>query len=106
MLSCLMHIITPGHKYTLDSHRLNGVGQYIQFVEKHAAPGDHLAETCDGTTNEELLSVLIDRLSFLNNVVPCGHNINALVSVKRALLCLNKRTAERETRGVRGIRTR
>src|SRR5688572_13292022 len=101
-----MHIVVPGHKYTLDSHRADGVKQQVQFVEMQAAPGAGLVETCDGTTNEELLSVLIDRLSFLNAVVPCGHNINALVNVKRALACLKKRSSDRQARGVQGIRVR
>lgn len=66
-----MNIITPGHRYELPNFESpeNG-GQIIQFIHKEpvdAGAGSTVLETInDGTTNEALLEVLIDRMGFYN----------------------------------------
>lgn len=57
----------------------------------------------DGTTNEAVLDVLIDRLQFLNAKFPCRENAIALTHLETALLFLEKRTRDRVKRGVEGM---
>lgn len=97
-----MKILTPGHKYALDNfEKPDSDGQIIQFIEKQPM-GPDLVTVNDGTTNEEVLAVLIDRLKFLGEKLPCRENSIAITKCEEALLWLNKRTAERKARGVEG----
>lgn len=99
-----MKILTPGHKYVAQNFENTESGQTIQFIEKEATI-DHpttLITINDGTTNEELIEVLIDRLNFLNAKFPCRENSIAITHLETALLWLNKRTADRIKRGVEG----
>ena len=109
-----MKILTPGHKYELDHFESYGLPgckvQTLQFIEKEPAStepykGDApppLKTINDGTTNEEVLAVLIDRLQFLNGKFPCRENSIVLTKLDEALLWLNKRTSDRQKRGVEG----
>lgn len=100
-----MKVITPGHRYQLDNfedkHKL---GQFLQFIEKRvdSAGSANLVTVMDGTTNEEVIKVLIDRLEFLNAKFPCEENSRALTLLAGALMALEKRTADRLARGVEG----
>lgn len=98
-----MTILTPGHLYALDNFESNGV-QTLQFIEKTSpvsGPGALLTIN-DGTTNEEVLAMLIDRLNFLQAKFPCRENAIATTHIETALLWLEKRTADRKARGVEG----
>lgn len=99
-----MNILTPGHTYELDN--FEGGKQLLHFihkepVEKPATPGE-LRTLNNGTTNEELLAVLTDRLNFLQAKFPCRENAIAITHIETALLWLNKRTADRKARDVEG----
>ena len=82
--------------------------QTLQFIEKMPVNQNPekvnfgLETVNNGTTNEEVLAVLIDRLQFLNGKFPCRENSIALTKLDEALLWLNKRTADRKARGVEG----
>jgi hypothetical protein len=80
------------------------VGQTIQFIQKEPKEegSTELVTISDGTTNEELLEVLIDRISFLNSKFPCRENAIAITKLDEALLWLNKRTNDRIKRNVEG----
>lgn len=100
-----MKVITEGHKYELQNfERPTEAGQTIQFIEKGPiTPNDPTLETInDGTTNEELLSVLVDRINYLNGKFPCRENSIAITHIETAILWLNKRTADRVARNVEG----
>jgi len=56
----------------------------------------------DGTTNEEVLEVLITRMNFLQAKFPCRENAIAITNLEQALLWLNKRTSDRLKRNVEG----
>lgn len=56
----------------------------------------------NGTTLEEMLRVSIERLQDLNGRFPCRENSLALTNMEQALMWLNKRTEDREKRGVEG----
>lgn len=96
-----MKTLTPGHNYEL-AHFENPQGaEHIQFIEKQQQ-GDQLATINDGTTNEEVLAMLIDRLRFLGERLPCRENSIAITKCEEALMWLNKRTWDRKERGVEG----
>ena len=97
----------PGHCYELESFE-GGPSQHLQFIEKRvtgegeaAAPGQ-LLTIYDGTTNEEVLAVLIDRMNYLQRKMSCRENAIAITKMEEALLWMNKRTADRKSRGVEG----
>ncbi len=99
-----MKTLTAGHRYELASVE-GGEPQVIQFIEKRPAKKDadgQLVTFKDGTTNEEVLAVLIDRLQFLQEKVPSQEGFLAHKRVKDALMWLNKRTADRQARKVEG----
>jgi hypothetical protein len=56
----------------------------------------------NGTTNEHLIAILIDRIGFLNTQFASPHNEKALGHLQMALAALEARTAERLARQVEG----
>lgn len=100
-----MQVLTQGHRYTVPYfEHPEAEGQTIQFIEKTPS-GDGsptLITVNDGTTNEELIKVLIDRLQYLDGKFPCEENKQALLKLKEALMWLNKRTEDRKARQVEG----
>lgn len=108
-----MKVLTPGHRYELANFEdKEAKGQEIQFIEKEEVVEKQegndtffnrkLVTINDGTTNEELIEVLIDRLIYLNGSFPCRENSLAITKLEEALLWLNKRTADRVKRNVEG----
>lgn len=102
-----MKTLTDGHRYELENFESKDKpGQVIQFIEKkpdleRISDGDLLTVN-DGTTNEELLTVLIHRMNFLQRKFPCRENAIAITHFETGLLWLEKRTADRIARGVEG----
>lgn len=99
-----MQVITAGHKYELASFE-GGEPQVLQFIEKSpTAPGSTELNTVnDGTTNEEVLAMLIDRLQHLNGKFPCRENSLVITKLEESLMWLNKRTEDRLRRKVEGM---
>ncbi len=100
-----MKIIIPGHRYSLENFDdKSGVGQSLQFIQKSPVTegGTELKTINDGTTNEELLRVLIDRMQFLQSKFPCRENAIVVTKLEESLMWLEKRTADRQSRGVEG----
>lgn len=96
-----MKVIEEGHRYEVDS--LDGTyPQIIQFIMK--LPIDEgsslLGTVIDGTTNEELMKVLIDRLNYLNAKMPCKANIIAIQKLQEALMWQEYRTSKRKAQGI------
>lgn len=57
----------------------------------------------NGCCNEDLLAIVIDRLQgFQSGDFKCRENAIALTHIETALIWLNKRTADRSSRGVEG----
>ena len=100
-----MIVLTKGHKYVARNFENAANGQTIQFIEKsQAVAGDTttLQTVNDGTTNEELLKILIDRLNYLQAKFPCRENAIVITKLEESLMWLNKRTEDRAARGVEG----
>jgi hypothetical protein len=98
-----MNVISPGHKYELASFE-GGAPQVIQFIEKipGSLPSSSLVTVNDGTTNEEVLAMMIDRMKHLQEKFPCRENAIVITKLEESLMWLNKRTADRKARGVEG----
>jgi len=98
-----MNIITTGHKYELASFE-SGPAQTLQFIEKVPTTegSKELRTINDGTTNEEVLKVLIDRLQYLNGKFPCRENAIVITKLEESLMWLDKRTSDRLARNVEG----
>ena len=101
-----MKVITPGHLYELENFiNTTHPGQHLQFIHKERKGPDHnspLTTLSDGTTTEDVLAVLIDRLQFLQSSVPCRENAIVITKLEESLMWLNKRTADRLARQVEG----
>lgn len=101
-----MKIITTGHQYQLASFE-GSLPQTLQFIEKVPVSdgSKELRTVHDGTTNEEVLKALIDRLQYLNGKFPCRENAIVITKLEESLMWLNKRTADRQVRSVEGKAT-
>lgn len=100
-----MKTITSGHRYELGNfENKEAQGQIIQFIEKIPSETDptQLKTVNDGTTNEEVIECLIDRLQYLQSKFPCRENAIVITKLEESLMWLNKRTADRQKRGVEG----
>lgn len=100
-----MKILTPGHNYELANfENKEAAGQTIQFIEKvqDQLIEGNLVTINDGTTNEEVLEMLIDRMSYLQSKFPCRENAIVITKLEESLMWLNKRTADRVKRNVEG----
>lgn len=96
-----MQVLIPAHKYSLANMDGGRPEQVLTFIRKEPRDGKFVTVE-DGTTNEEVLAVLIDRIKGLNEKAPCRENDNCLVALELALAWLNKRTRDRLDRGVEG----
>jgi hypothetical protein len=98
-----MRTLIAGHRYQLDNFE-GSKPQTLQFIHKeprHAGTTEMMTLE-DGTTNEEVLRVLIDRMEFLQDRCPCKENLGALDHMRGALALLEQRTLNRQSRGVEG----
>jgi hypothetical protein len=106
-----MKVLTTGHKYELANfENKESPGQTIQFIEKSTDPsgigvgddGVTLYTMNDGTTNEDVLEMLIDRMKYLQTKFPCKENACCITHLEEGLMWLEKRTRDRVKRGVEG----
>ncbi len=100
-----MKSLIAGHKYELSNfENPEKDGQVIQFIQKIPSQENptQLTTVSDGTTNEEVLAVLIDRLNHLYNKFPSRETAVAITHIETALMWLEKRTKDRIKRGVEG----
>lgn len=77
-----------GYKYKLNNYQ-ESQAQIMLFV-KCSANGEVIQ---DGTTNEEVLRMIIDRLYYLNKQLPCRENSIVITKLEEALMWLEKRAA-------------
>lgn len=55
-----------------------------------------------GTTNEEVLAMMIARMQYLQDRMPCQENVHVLFKLEEALMWLERRTQRRIQQGVEG----
>lgn len=100
-----MKVLIEGHRYELSNfENKEDSGQVLQFIQKEPEykGSVNFVTVNDGTTNEELIEVLINRLNYLEGNFPCRENSIAITKLEEALMWLNKRTQDRIKRGVEG----
>ena len=104
-----MKTITEGHKYELSGFENAKNTQEIQFIHKvprsehpsmspENSDPTELLTLNDGTTNEEVLEMLIDRMNYLQGKFPCRENAIVITKLQESLMWLEKRTADRKKR--------
>lgn len=85
-------------------HHFEGVGLVLHFQD--GPIGEY---GVNGTTNEEVIQVLVDRLNSLQDMdsrkYACRENALAITHLQEALHWLQARTAARTQRGVEGTST-
>ena len=94
-----------GHQYELSNfENKDQQGQILQFIHKEPKEegSTELVTVADGTTNEKVLEVLIDRMNFLQSKFPCRENAIVITKLEESLMWLNKRTQDRLKRNVKG----
>lgn len=95
-----MKILDEGYEYSLAS--LEGdTAQVLRFKKTREENGE-LIPIQDGTSNEEVIKALINRLHFLNEWMYDSFNSEALIHLEQALNALHARQADRKARGVLG----
>ena len=95
-----MKVLNEGHVYELDCVPEEGSSLcraplLIAFMER---VNGRMASL--GTTNEEVLRMLIDRMEYLQKKVPCKENNIVLIKLEEALMWLDSRTQKRIAQGV------
>lgn len=105
-----MEVTIPGHIYQLAN--LEYGTQEIIFIKKDIE-GDstdrdpsNLVTIYDGTTNEQVLLMMIDRMNYLQDKMPCRENALVITKLEEALHWLNARTTRRINEGVEGTHQR
>ena len=88
-----MKVIDPGRVYELTA------GNGLRFLQKEDG-----RIVRDGTTIEEVLDVLIDRVTEAYQALPCQETIRALYLMREALAALQTRTERRILAQVEGTR--
>lgn len=95
-----MKVLVDGHRYELaNQDKPFEAGQQIQFIHK-IPQGSNLVLLSDGTTNEEVILMLIDRIMYLDGQLPSKYNEETLGYLKSALASQHNRTADRIQRNV------
>lgn len=90
-----MQVIIPGHKYTLNGKgKFSTTSQDLQFVSR-----DRSGELQPGVTNEEVLSVLLDRLFHQQGTRYSEETAEAISLIKQAKKLLTSRTASKKEDG-------
>ncbi len=98
-----MKVLIEGHKYELDGFEDKNNTQNIQFIQKEKdGKSNELITINDGTTNEEVLEMLINRMEYLQGRFPCKENAIVITNLQESLMWLNKRTQDRIKRNVEG----
>ena len=100
-----MKNLVAGHTYELSNfENKDEKGQVLKFIHKEPIEegSTELKTVSDGTTNEEVLEALINRMNFLNGKFPCRENSIVITHLETALLWLEKRTNDRIKRNVEG----
>ena len=96
-----MNVLKDGSLYAVADFESKEYSQTIQFIDKEKVD-DRFVTVEDGTTAEELIEVLIHRLTFQHEKMNSYYTHEAIRYLENALKALKMRTADRERRGVEG----
>lgn len=99
-----MKVRIKGHKYEVSNFEGGESNQVIQFIHKEPKKEGSVEfiTVSDGTTTEEVLEVLIDRMKYLQDKFACRENALVITKLEESLMWLEKRTSDRMKRNVEG----
>lgn len=99
----MYHVNEPGHDYELHNME-DGTTQHVMFIKKEPVEegSTEMKTVHNGTTNEAVLQMMIDRMEWLDERMPSEYNKRCIEHLKEALSALLERTKERKERGVEG----
>lgn len=88
-----MKVIKNGYIYELRNYDDKGSSQTISFINKHKSTDSNVYSTSteDGTTTEEVISMLIHRLKYVNTLKPSSFNKLAIKHLNESLAAINMR---------------
>lgn len=87
------------HDYLVGNAKCDG----IIYAKARFQKGPIKENGVNGCHQEDLLAIVIDRLQcFQAGEYACDDNQEALEHIEKAMECLNRRTEERQKRGVEG----
>lgn len=89
-----MKILDVGHKYELLS--LDGKKkQTLQFVKRKGLNFPGNTSAYPGTTTQDVIHCLLNRMRYVNNQIPCIENEVVIANLQQCLLMLELRAAKR-----------
>lgn len=92
-----MKVLDPGHSYDLNT--LDGFVPLLQsrltFVKRYGVGYPGNIGQYPGTTCQEVLRALIDRVQYLNKQIPSKWNTISVFCLRVTLFCFEKRAAQR-----------
>ncbi len=111
------NIIEPGTSYEILKYRVvDGIGtrevwemeedecdtcyQKIIFVRGDKTDNGNVIPRVDGITHEQLLGMMIADLQFKNNLIPSRETSIAITKLQEALMWIEERQRDRESRNV------
>ncbi len=98
-----MKILEIGYKYKLDNFNQESESQVISFVRREIdSETGELKTFNNGITNEEVIFMLLNRINYLDNKLPCEENKQVIGLLKQISLTLHKRTMNRHLKGIKG----
>lgn len=85
-----VQIVTAGHEYILPGFESEEGDQLIHFICKEPVTegSTELKTVQDGTTNEDVLIMLIDRMKHLQGKFPCRENAIVITKLEESLMWL------------------
>lgn len=92
-----MIVIDPGHKYLCDSYDGDSP-QMITFMKREGEGYPGNVGHHPGTNIQEVIRVIIDRFSYLQNQIPCWQNLMAISLLRHVIILLEDRAAIRHGR--------
>ena len=86
-----MKVLDEGHTYTLQNNKSDKCDVTLSFFKDRVINGDGY----EGTTNQEVLRALIDRVKFLDKQVPHKNNQEILYHLRKAIVLHEQRHLDR-----------
>jgi len=99
-----MKVIDPGHMYKIDmlDGYLNDPSNFLVFVKRNNPPEKYPGNlnSYPGTTIQEVLRALINRIKYLQNQKGCEEDVILLNIFREGILLLEQRNAREKGRGL------
>lgn len=91
-------VFNANHEYIVSA-----VNSTIDYAKVSFQKGPIKENGVNGCHSEDLIAIVLDRLQCLNQGdFKCRENSIAITKLEEAMMWLNKRTADRKSRGVEG----